>query len=133
MAYVLIIDDDEDFALATATALRSFGHEVSICLDPRRAVAVAAERTPELVILDVMFPEDSSAGFGLARELRRANDQLKRVPVLMLTAVNSRFPLGFNRHDIDEEWLPVTDFVEKPMDLDALQLKVAELLRQPRH
>jgi DNA-binding response OmpR family regulator len=129
MAYVLIIDDDEDFALATATALRAAGHEVNVCLDPKVAVSVMAQRVPDLVILDVMFPENPSAGFGLARDMRHFSDQLKGVPVLMLTAVNSRFPLGFNRQDIDDEWLPVTDFAEKPMDLDVLQLKVAELLR----
>jgi len=128
MDHVLIIDDDEDFAMATGVALRSSGYEVSICLEAQQAVAVALEHAPDLIVLDVMFPEDPSAGFSLARELRRASDRLKQVPILMLTAVNSRFPLGFNRRDIDGEWLPVTDLAEKPMDLDVLRLKVAELL-----
>jgi hypothetical protein len=46
----------------------------------------------------------------------------------MLTAVNTRFPLGFGPKDIDERWLPVTDFLEKPVDFDTLRHKVAQLL-----
>jgi hypothetical protein len=46
----------------------------------------------------------------------------------MLTAVNVRFPLGFGVHDIDEKWLPVSDFVEKPVDFSVLCSKVSALL-----
>jgi CheY-like chemotaxis protein len=53
---------------------------------------------------------------------------LKDVPILMLTAVNTRFPLGFSSQDIDEDWLPVTDFLEKPVDLDVLAERVAAIL-----
>jgi hypothetical protein len=47
----------------------------------------------------------------------------------MLTAVNTRFPLGFSSQDIDEDWLPVTDFLEKPVDLDVLAERVAAILK----
>ena len=128
MAYLLIVDDDEDFALATQTALESAGHEVAIELSATNAVAVMERRRPDAVILDVMFPEDPSAGFALARRVRHFSDKLKDVPILMLTAVNSRFPLGFSQTDIDEQWLPVTDFLEKPVDLDILLKRVSDIL-----
>ena len=48
----------------------------------------------------------------------------------MLTAVNQQFPLGFSNKDIDPTWLPVTDFVEKPVDFDALCQKVKALCRR---
>ena len=48
----------------------------------------------------------------------------------MLTAVNSKFPTGFSARDIDADWLPVTDFVEKPVDLDVLVNKVSALLQR---
>ena len=50
--------------------------------------------------------------------------------MLMVTAVNSRYPLGFSARDIDDQWLPVTDFLEKPIDLDVLRNKVAAVLAQ---
>ena len=46
----------------------------------------------------------------------------------MLTAVNQQFPLGFSNRDIDKRWLPVADFVEKPVDFRLLCDKVAHLL-----
>ena len=130
MAYLLIVDDDQDFAEAAALALQTAGHEVDIELDPKNALPRMNERRPDLVVLDVMFPEDSSAGFELARAIRHHNESTKDVPVLMLTAINVKFPLGFSTGDIDQDWLPVSDFVEKPVDFGVLCDKVAALLEQ---
>jgi len=128
MAYVLIVDDDEDFAQTTATVLRKEGHEVQIELDTQDAAESMQNKLPDLVVLDVMFPEDTSAGFELARFMRHENEQLKAIPILMLTAINAKFPLGFGPKDINSEWLPVTDFLEKPVDFDVLLDKVTKLL-----
>jgi DNA-binding response OmpR family regulator len=130
MTYVMVVDDDEDFANAAAQVLRADGHEVGIELDTETAVKSMEARRPDLVVLDVMFPEGSSAGFELARIIRHDKETLKGMPVLMLTAVNAKFPLGFSSRDIDEFWLPVSDFLEKPVDFDVLRAKVAELLQK---
>jgi len=128
MAYVMIVDDDQDFAETIALVIRNEGHEVQNKYDTESAFQSMQNRTPDLVLLDVMFPEDSSAGFELARAMRHENEKLKKVPVLMLTAINAKFPLGFGPNDIDSEWMPVTDFLEKPVDFDVLREKVAKLL-----
>lgn len=128
MAYLMIVDDDEDFASAAAKVLSRAGHEVAIELTTQSAVQSMKQRRPDLAILDVMFPESSSAGFELARQLRLENQELRGIPLLMLTAVNSRFPLGFSPRDIDDQWLPVDDFLEKPVDLDLLASKVSAML-----
>ncbi len=122
------MDDDEDFASATATVLRAAGHEVGAEHDIPAALRSMTARRPDLVVLDVMFPEDSTAGFELARTMRLKHPDLRQVPILMLTAVNARFPLGFSAKDIDEDWLPVSDFLEKPVDLDVLSARVAAML-----
>ena len=132
MSYLLMGDDDEDFASAVATVLRGGGHDVRIELDLSAALRSMTARRPDLVLLDVMFPEDSTGGFELARRMRLSHDALKEVPILMLTAVNTRFPLGFSSKDIDEDWLPVTDFLEKPIDLDVLAERVKTMLAKPR-
>jgi len=128
MGYVMIVDDDQDFAAATATVLTSEGHEIQIELTTRQALADMQERSPDLVILDVMFPEDSAAGFKMAREMRQEHIGLKRVPILLLSAINRRFAVGFGREDIDVEWLPVDDFLDKPVDFDTLIRRVSDLL-----
>ncbi len=130
MAYVLVVDDDEDFAETTAIVIRNEGHDVQIELDTESAVQSMQNKTPDLVLLDVMFPEDSSAGFELARIMRHESETLKMIPILMLTAINAKFPLGFGPNDIDGEWMPVTGFLEKPVDFDILKDKVSKLLGQ---
>ena len=128
MSYILIVDDDEDFAYTAATVLRKEGNDVQIELDTDSAMQSMRERPPDLVILDVMFPEDSHAGFELARFIRRQSGELKATPILMLTAINAKFPLGFGPKDISDDWLPVTEFLEKPVDFDVLLQKVTELV-----
>ncbi|MFW6189127.1 MAG: response regulator transcription factor [Planctomycetota bacterium] len=128
MARLLVIDDDEDFATAVASVAREEGYEVEIELESDRAIEAVRKHEPDLVLLDVMFPEDSSAGFDLARKMRKGHNRWENLPILMLTAINTEFPLGFSTNDIDEEWLPVTDFVEKPVDFDDLLQKVEALL-----
>jgi DNA-binding response OmpR family regulator len=130
MAYILIIDDDVDFALSVANALRIKGHESHVETDHEQAIGRMEERCPDLVVLDVMFPENNCGGFELARAMRHHHESFKNVPILMLTAVNTQFPMGFTSRDIDKNWLPVTSYVEKPIDLNVLRQKVEMLLGQ---
>ena len=129
MARVLIVDDDEDFTVAATEMLRVADHTVAV--EPRADAALARmrEQRPDLVILDVMFPQGSSAGFELARAMR-ADATLAGVPILMLTAVGQKFPYGFGFPDIDDESLPVDDFVEKPVEPEVLRSKVSALLAE---
>lgn len=125
MAYLLIVDDDEQFAEAIATVLRADGYEVGVDPDPASGLERLRARRPDALVLDVMFPENPSAGFELAREIRK---EFGEVPILMLTAVNQQFPLGFSSKDIDPTWLPVTDFLEKPVDFEVLRTRIARLV-----
>ena len=67
MAYVLIVDDDTDFAGAVGTMLKSHGHETAVETDAEKAIDRIRQRRPDAVILDVMFPENDTAGFDVAR------------------------------------------------------------------
>jgi two-component system alkaline phosphatase synthesis response regulator PhoP len=124
MPYVLIVDDDEDFASAVAAVLRGEGHEVAMEHSPELGLARVERRRPDVIVLDVMFPESPSAGFELARTIQR---RFAGIPILMLTAVNQQFPLGFSSRDIDPKWLPITEFIEKPVDFGALCDQVKRL------
>ncbi len=133
MAYLMTVDDDADFAEAAAEVLTHAGHEVQVRTDIDQAQASMEQRRPDLVVLDVMFPHDDAAGFDLARRMRSEGSPLRDVRILMLTAINQRFPLGFSVNDIQSYWLPVSDFLEKPVDLDALVERVTALLGGGKH
>ncbi len=57
MAYLLIVDDDPDFASSVATVCQADGHETVVKHTPADALASVAERRPDGILLDVMFPE----------------------------------------------------------------------------
>ncbi len=128
MAHILIADDDEDFASTIAMVLNHSGYTTSVEIDIAGVLPALEKLMPDLLILDVMFPEDSSAGFKMAREIRQNDSKIANIPIVMLTAVNTEFPFGFSKNDIDDQWLPITEFIEKPVDLDVIKNRIEELL-----
>lgn len=131
MAKILLVDDDEDIVAAVTKVLQREGHEVRASLQMAGTIELMEKDRPDLVILDVMFPEDQTGGFNVARQIRQ-KESFKTLPILMLTAINEKSPVGLKlkSQNIDEEWLPVSEFLEKPVDLDVLKNKIAKLLKK---
>ena len=127
MGKITIIDDDIEHAENLGIALKGDGHEVTTLDDTAGAVEILMGNKPDVVVLDVMFPENPSAGFDLARKIRQTAE-IADLPILLLTGVNQEFPMDFSSDDIDAEWMPVQEFLEKPVDLQELLKKVKTLL-----
>jgi len=129
MANILIIDDDLDIIDSLKMVLESKDHQVSVKTDTDNLLETIRQTSPDLIILDIIFPEDPNAGFTAARELHK-NDEVKHIPVLLLSAVNqqSNMSFGFSETDISEDFMPVKGFIEKPVEPAALLSKVNELL-----
>lgn len=119
MVRITIIDDDIEFADNTAVLMRKQGYEVTTIYTTDKVVEALTENKPDLVILDVMFPDNPVAGFDVARKIHRTA-ALKQLPIILLTAVNQEFPMDFSAEDIDPNWMPVQDFVEKPVSIRRL-------------
>ncbi len=127
MAKIMLIDDDQEMLNILSTGLA--GPETMVVTRDTTEGAVAqivAER-PDLLILDVMYPENPSGGFDLAREIRKT-DEIAKVPIILLTAINQEFPTDFSRDDINERWFPVQDFFEKPVNIRKLRNRLKEIL-----
>jgi CheY-like chemotaxis protein len=129
MANILIVDDDLDIIDSLKMILESNGYQVSVKTDTDDLVNTIREAAPDLIILDIIFPEDPNAGFTAARELHK-NEEVKNIPVLLLSAVNqqSNMSFGFSDTDISEDFMPVKGFIEKPVEPSVLLSKVKELL-----
>jgi CheY-like chemotaxis protein len=128
MTRLLVVDDDEDFAGAMRMMLQSRGYDVEMEHDTVNILQRLGQRLPDALILDAMFPENPMAGIELAREVRL---RFPNLPMVMVTAINQRMPLGFNRRDTDPASLPVAEFLEKPVDFRLLCDKLDRLLRRP--
>ena len=92
---------------------------------------MAREQIPDLIILDVMMETDT-AGFHVAYELRSEDKDseyrnCRNIPILMITAISKQKGISFSPEK-DEAFLPVDDFIEKPVHPKNLLKKVSELL-----
>ncbi len=124
---ILMVDDDADFLAATRIVLEKSGFGVETCMSAKECLAKLKSTRPDLIILDVMMESDHS-GFDLCRELKREPDT-KEIPILMLTAVDQKYPLNFASAAGDESWLPVEDFIDKPVEAHVLVQQVKKILK----
>ncbi len=129
MARIEIIDDDVELAENFSLVLKKEGHTVSIRDQAEGALEELLQNKPDLLILDVMFPENPAGGFDLARKIKQT-EEIKDLPVILLTAINQEFPMDFSARDIDRDWMPVQDFIEKPINIPTLIEKVNEMLAE---
>jgi len=127
MARLMVIDDDVELTDDLAAMLKSAGHTVSTFDKVEGAVEKLIEEKPDLLVLDVMFPEDPSGGMSLAIKIRQQAETAE-LPIILLTNVNQELPLDLSAKDIDQKWMPVQDFVEKPVEVQQLLAKVDALL-----
>lgn len=129
MTRIRIVDDDLEYSEALAAQLTQEGYSVTTRDCMRTAVEDLIAEPADLVILDVMFPDNPAAGFDAARAIRE-NPETSGLPVILLTGVNQEFPMDFSSSDIDPDWMPVEAFLEKPPDIPALVKKIEELLQE---
>lgn len=127
MAKIMIVDDDKVLLETLADALSGEGNVVVTRNTTEGTVSEMLTQRPELLILDVMFPEDPAGGFDLARSIR-TRPELNRIPIILLTGINQELPGDLSRKDIGNDWFPVQDFLEKPVDLTLLRTRIKELL-----
>jgi CheY-like chemotaxis protein len=120
---ILIVDDDADFVEMNKFLLEKNGYEVTIANNGQECLDKIRFKKPDLIILDVMM-STSDEGFGVSRDLRNS-EQTKNIPILMVTSINHTVPFNF---EPDETWLPVDDFIEKPVELEQLLDKVRKML-----
>jgi len=126
MSTIKIIDDDLGLAQNLGVMLEHEGYEVSYRDTTDGAVKDLIQNKPDLLILDIMFPESPCAGFDLAREIRQT-PEVEDLPIILLTSLNQEFPMDFSSGDINGDWMPVQEFVEKPVDIKVLVEKIKEM------
>jgi DNA-binding response OmpR family regulator len=112
------VDDEPSLRDAIAYALRREGFTVETAAEGNRAVAIARERSPDLVVLDVMLP--GIDGFDVCRILRSESP----VPIVMLSAKGEELDriLGLE--------IGADDYVAKPFHMRELIARVKALLRR---
>jgi predicted signal transduction protein with EAL and GGDEF domain/DNA-binding response OmpR family regulator len=122
-AKVLLVDDDEVTLMLTAEALRERGFEITEANSGERALAMLAEWTPDIIVLDAMMP--GLDGFDTCRELRAAPG-FENMPVLMLTGLDDEASIT-RAYQVG-----ATDFFVKSTQWSLLSGRLRYLLRSAR-
>jgi two-component system, OmpR family, KDP operon response regulator KdpE len=115
---VLVVDDEPQILRALQMKLSSEGYDVDTAETAAGALAAAAAKLPEAVILDVLLPD--GRGTDVCRELRAWST----APVLMLSAV------GDEAEKIAALDAGADDYVTKPFSVDELLARLRAALRR---
>ena len=117
-AKILIIDDDSDILETTGSILAHEGFEIHTADSVERGIELTDKIAPDIILLDIMFPENKTRGFEAARELKVRHPKL---PIIILTAINREYAFDFTQEDIKAE-----EFLNKPVRTKRL----VELIRK---
>ena len=117
---VLVVDDNEQNLELLVAYLDTLGCKVETAIDGIDALEKVADRTPDLILLDVMMPRMS--GFEVCRKLK-SDPETRDVPIIMVTALTE---LGDIERGVESG---TDDFISKPVNRMELLTRVRSLLR----
>ncbi|WP_417523719.1 response regulator transcription factor [Marinovum sp.] len=122
-ARILLVEDEQNIALALKFLIEKMGHKVTHIDDGHRALSEVVGLAPDLVLLDVTLP--GASGYEVCQHIR-ASRALDATRVLILTARGA---------DIERRKalaLGADGFMSKPFEMSELQAQVSALLASPR-
>ena len=121
MALIYIVEDDESIREIETIALKNSGHMVGAFGSSKEFFKKLDEILPDLVLLDVMLPDES--GYDIIKKLR-LNSATKRLPVIMVTAKSTELDMIKGLED------GADDYIKKPFSVMELITRVKTLLRR---
>ena len=118
---IYLLEDDDSIRKLVLYGLDSQGFQAKGFALPSEFWRAMDTKLPELVLLDIMLPEED--GLSILKKLR-ARLATKRLPIIMLTAKNSEYDrvIGLD-HGAD-------DFVSKPFSMLELIARIRAVLRR---
>lgn len=123
---ILIVDDDPDLVEAVSMILESKNYEVSAAYGGIEGLEKAKTENPDLIVLDVMMPDKD--GYAVCKELK-ADPELSKIPVLLLTAVVSKIPTTHYTQQMGLE-TEADDYIDKPVEPEVLVKRIEILLNR---
>lgn len=117
---VLLIEDNEQNRYLATFLLEQHGYEVMWASDGPRALALATERVPQLILLDIQLP--TMDGYTVARLLR----ELEPVRLVPMVAVTSYAMVGDREKALASG---CNGYIEKPIDPDTFVAEIERFLK----
>ena len=118
---IYLLEDDDSIRKLVIYALESQGYQACGFSRPSEFRAALRQSLPELVLMDIMLPEED--GISVLTQLR-AETATKDLPVIMLTAKNTEYDRAFG---LDSG---ADDYISKPFGMMELLARVRAVLRR---
>ena len=116
---ILVVDDEQQLALALKIRLQSRGYEVTTAGDGQQALELIERTRPDLVILDILMPVMD--GYSCLREINIRFGRSK-LPIIILTA-RDRMKDLFDLEGIE-------DYIVKPFDHEDLIARIGRTFKR---
>ena len=120
---LLVVDDDEANRDMLSRRLQRLGYRVATAVDGRAALALIEAERFDLILLDIVMPELN--GYEVLQRLQ-ANDQLRHIPVLVLSA-SDELDTAVRCIELGAE-----DYLPKPIDSVLLRARIGACLEKKR-
>ena len=121
MALIYIVEDDKNISEIESFSLKNAGHQTVEFPDGRSFYKELAEKKPDLILLDIMLPDED--GLSILRKIREKRET-KRIPVIMVTAKTTEID---KVKGLDNS---ADDYMTKPFGVMELVSRVKALLRR---
>lgn len=121
MALIYIVEDDENIREIESIALKNSNYIVSAFENAKEFYKKLDELVPDLILLDVMLPDES--GYDIVRKLRK-RPATQEIPIIMVTAKTTEMDMikGLDGG--------ADDYIKKPFSIMELITRVKALLRR---
>jgi putative two-component system response regulator len=123
-ATILAVDDELMNRELIAAILGKEGYSVLYAENGEEALAVLGSRVVDVILMDVMMPVMD--GFEAVRRIK-ANESLKNIPIIMLTALSDKNSLKESLR------LGANEFLSKPFELDELKIRIKNMVVVKRY
>jgi CheY-like chemotaxis protein len=122
-AHVLVVDDDVDMRRSLLDALAESGYQVIGAANGEEALAaLASAPLPDVILLDLLMPVMN--GWQFCQAMMK-DPVAASIPVIAMSAAVSNDPRS-------PYYIQVDDFLPKPVELDELLDKLAQIARRTR-
>ena len=122
MQKIFVIEDDENIRNLVKIALEGYGYQVSSYETAEEALEELEKERPDLAVFDLMLP--GMDGLAAIRLIREREDDLKNIPVIVLTAKDKEYDkvVGLDGG--------ADDYMTKPFGVLELAARIRSLLRR---
>ncbi len=126
---IMVVDDDRDVQEFCRIVLEREDYRVVTFSSSESALEFLTTNTPSIIITDLMMG-GIDEGIQFVNKVREFNDEKAKIPIIMITGINSK--LGYDispRSEKEKKQMKIDEFIPKPLNPKQLITAMKKLTR----